>query len=277
MDVEYGEGLTSVGKAEVIVALLAHLEIRHVSIACHSGGTVYALDLLLNHPELLDPENAYLAIGAPWILPDHSNVISFRALQALPSFLIGYTDKLATYTQSYISPLIGRSIGLSQAIVNTVYAPSQDPQSDLETEVQGPEDLKLEKKLWPKIIERVFADGIEGMSADAVLLLHKETSWGTWGDYDTLVPRFGTALAAMGRRLRVDVFYAESDALIGSGLSQGASWFDQCWRSEECSTVEHRSRVVNGADHDAVWDLDLDAIQQVIRSIGESGEDREDD
>jgi hypothetical protein len=47
---------------ETVPALLQHLNIKHVSLASHSAGTVYLLNTLYHFPHLLEPENPRVAL-----------------------------------------------------------------------------------------------------------------------------------------------------------------------------------------------------------------------
>ncbi|KAH8912906.1 hypothetical protein BR93DRAFT_942658 [Coniochaeta sp. PMI_546] len=239
-----------------VPALLAHLGIQHVSIACHSGGTIWALDMILHHPELLHPSRPYLAIGAPWILPSHTGSPTFSLVQVLPAGLIGQMDKLVTLVNNHILPLVGTSAALSVGVSQPSVA----------------EDVKFEEEMSPKIMDRVYAEGVQGISAEAILLMQKangSAGWSDWGDYDKLVPRLASALRAAHRRLRIDVFYAETDSLIGNAGSKGQKWLDKCFNAQgNEDAIEYRSRVVEGTDHNTVWNLKWGAAQEMFEVIG---------
>ncbi|CAK7201651.1 hypothetical protein SEUCBS139899_004360, partial [Sporothrix eucalyptigena] len=221
---------------ETIVALLKHLRISHVSVGCHSGGTIFALDLLLHHPEVMDPnKKAFLAIGAPWILPSHTSSTMMAAVQSLPSGILKHTDKVARLINNHIGPTVGFCFWLGSAIVAKVTPKtSWERLTKADSKESNPAEMeregaKLEDDLWPKIIQRIYAEGVQGISSDALLFLQKtkgtnaqsNSGWGDWGDYDALVPRLAETLRASGRRLPVEVFYAEDDALIGGGGTKG--------------------------------------------------------
>ncbi|KAK0711911.1 hypothetical protein B0H67DRAFT_491118 [Lasiosphaeris hirsuta] len=269
--------------SEVIPSLLAHLGIQHVSVACHSGGTIWALDLLLHHPHLLHPTRTYLAMGAPWILPSHSSLFVPSLLKVLPAGLIGHTDKFARLFNNHIAPAFASSLGLSQALgakLSPASAPATVPRSEGggqggDDDNGAPEGAQFEDDVFPKIIERIYAEGMSGISSEAVLLLQKVegmAGWGDWADYDELVPRLVGALGAAGRRLRVDVFYGERDVMIGDAGSKGPAWLDRCWGELGGNVVDYRSRVVEGADHDGVWNLRWGAVQEVFGRVASLGE-----
>lgn len=227
--------------------------------------------MLLHHPEILDPARPYLAIGAPWILPSHTGSVSLSMAQYLPVAMINHTDKLAKFVNNHIAPLIGASVGTSMAFVAKLVPSSSDTKDD---GANADEAANLEDMLWPRIMERLYAEDVQGLSSDAALFLHKvddASGWGTWGDYDTLAPRLAEALRAAGRRLTVDVFYAETDFMIGAGEgSKGPLWFNQCWDQQQTADViEYRKSTVKGADHDRIWSLRCGAMKKVFETMGQ--------
>jgi hypothetical protein len=153
--------------------------------------------------------------------------------------------------------------------------PADPPREDT-CEGMDRDGAKLEEQLRPHIITRVYADGVKGVGTDAILLMHKVNGtaghgWSDWGDYDVLVPRLVEILREKGKRLTVDVWYAEKDWMIGDGgESKGAKWFDQCWDEEKCGdVVEYRRAVVKGADHDGIWNLRWGCVQTVFERAGQ--------
>lgn len=257
---------------EVATALLKHLGIEYVSLGCHSGGAVSALDMALHHPELLHPERPYLVLGAPWILPSHTSSTTMSLVQSLPAGLIGTTDKFARFMNSTIGPALGVCFGASAAIVSR-FKPAATTQAESSEDVEQDtprDDAKFEEKIWPDLIKRVYAEGIKGLSAHAQLILQKDGGWSDWGDYDTLVPRLVEDLRAAGKRLKVRVYYAEKDMLIGDAYTKGPLWFDGLWDEQKCGdVVDYERQEVKGAEHDGVWDIALGVPQKVFEEIGQ--------
>jgi hypothetical protein len=263
-------------KTEVVPALLASLRIPHVAVACHSGGTVYAVDFVLHHQHLLHPTRPYLAIGGPWILPSRTGSAALALLQRLPAGVVGATDKLVSAV-NHVAPLFGASVGVSQALVakltpaSLFASASASAASAAAAADATPEGAKFEAGVWPALIKRVYQESVKGVSGDALLLLQKGddsvSGWGDWGDYDALVPRLAAAFRDSGRRLRVDVFYAEKDHMIGDGGSTGPLWFDRCWEEGAGGVIDYQSRTIQGADHDWVWSLRWDAVREAFGRI----------
>ncbi|OAA64722.1 interferon-induced GTP-binding protein mx2 [Niveomyces insectorum RCEF 264] len=266
---------------EAVPALLRHLNIKHVSLGCQSGGTVYALDLLLHHPELLHPDRPYLAIGAPWIRPVHTTATLMAIVQTFPVPVLRQTDKLGRLIVGHIGPKLGYCFGLSQAVVAKLIpvkpaAVDADANDDSGWAVAG----QMEDDNWQRILARAYDESVHGLSSEAVLLMQKaegaapsagHSGWGDWGDYDALVPRLAAALRGAGRHLRVDVFYAEKDILIGDSGTKGPQWFDQCWSKPEYGDViAYQTTTVKGADHDWIYNLRWGAIQKVLATLDPS-------
>ncbi|KAM7197309.1 hypothetical protein V8F20_006663 [Naviculisporaceae sp. PSN 640] len=284
---------------EVIMALLRQLNIPCVAgIGCHSGGTISAVDMLVHHPEILDPGRAVLSIGAPWILPKHSGVTGLSLVQNLPTFLIGQTDKFARLINGYVGPAVGKTVGFSAGILRGPGPRIMAQSSAIRTTDDEPNgdnsaSSSFEEKLWPHVIDRIYGEGVRGIGHDAVMFMQKgkdmESGWSDWGDYDTGLKRLVSAWRGKRRRLRVDVFYAEDDALVGPGggtekeKGKGPRWFDGCWE-EACKLITHggggevelvgveidyKATTVRGADHDSIWDIKWGVAEQVFKTIAE--------
>lgn len=230
--------------------------------------------MILHHPELLHPSRPYLAVGAPWILPSHTGSTAFQIVHLLPAGLIGQTDKLVKLVNNYIGPIIGSSAALSLGVIAKVS--SATLVNEGEGQQSAAADVKMEEAMGSKIMDRIYAEGYQGLSSEAVLLMQKTSSgagWSDWGDYDKLIPRLASVLRATERRLRVDIFYAEKDSLIGNAGSKGPQWLDDCWSAPgNEDAIDYRSRVVDGADHDTVWNFKWGAMQEVFERIGSSTE-----
>ncbi|KZZ90850.1 interferon-induced GTP-binding protein mx2 [Moelleriella libera RCEF 2490] len=243
-----------------VVSLLEHLAIKHVSVACHSGGTVYALDALLRYPQILNTENPYFAIGAPWIAPAQTDSMLMSLVQALPSGMINQTDKLANLVHGYVGPVISSSLGF--------VAKAFTKDSGAEQEAMRREGAKFEEELRTAIGERIFQHGIKGMSSDMLLLLRKDlgpAGWSDWDNYDRLVPRLAESLAAAHRKLRVHVFYAESDFMSSAN---GTRYFDDCWNeTNRGAAIEYEATTVPGSDHDSIWNLTVGAMQDMFSEL----------
>lgn len=184
--------------------------------------------------------------------------------------MVNKADKLFRLI-NHVDPLLGATSGVSMAVVAKL-TPREMPVPN-----SVPEGATFEEDLWPTIMERIYAEGVQGVSSEALLVLQKVgaadgmpgSGWSDWGGYDKLVPRLAEALRAAGGRLRVVVFYAEKDALTGDGGGKGSLWFDRCWDADSRGEViDYQSRIVEGADHDRIWHLRWGAVQEVFGTVG---------
>lgn len=249
---------------EMALALLKHLGIKHVSVACHSGGTVYAFDMLLHHPEILHPDRPYFAIAAPWILPSHSHVLSMTLTQYIPNSVMAHTDKVIGFVNSALLPVISTSTGVSQTFVNLTK--SSQP------EASGDPDAKFEMALQPKQFKLVHSESIRGMSHESIFLMQKIKEidgYGDWKDYDDLKPKLVEALKRTTTKpLAMVVFFAEKDHMVGDAATQGPEWFEKCWNAEDAKDViSYSSSVLPGADHETAWSIGLGVPKCVFEGI----------
>lgn len=192
-------------------------------------------------------------------------------VQSLPRWLISNTDKLAKLINNYIGPSLGLSIGATQNLIAMV-RPSSASSASTDTS-----EVHTEARLWPQILNKMYGEGIQGISDDAILLLRKAKSmdgWGDWGDYDTLTPRLAEALHAAQRTLRVETFWPESDFVLG-GNEKGTVWFDQCWDEAHCgNTVVYSSTILKGATHNEAWSLQFSTAHNAFKYISQESENQ---
>ncbi|KAF2230349.1 hypothetical protein EV356DRAFT_509172 [Viridothelium virens] len=248
---------------DAIPALLAHLRIKHVSLACHSGGTVFGLDFAVHHPHLLLPSRPYIAIAGPWVHSSQSGKLLWSLASSLPRSLIAQTGTLATFVNSTLGPALGVSAAVSGGVAQLW------PQAKKSTGREGA-DVAFEEGVRERVAERVFAGGVRGLGQETQVLLRngvEKDGWSDWGDFDVLAPRLAEAVREVGGadRLKVDVFFAESDIMIGDAGKKGNRWFEACWR--DVDGVEFASETVKGSDHDGVWDLRWDVMEKVFKTM----------
>lgn len=251
--------------AEMTLALLRHLEIKHVSVACHSGGTIYALDMLLHHPEILHPERSYIAIGAPWILPSRSHLWSTSLIQALPDTIMAQADKVIGFVNGTLGPVFAPSAGISQ-----IFRSSARSGPGEAGEINA--DAALEESLESHFFGFVHSESIKGFSDELQFLMQKVegvSGWGDWLDYDDLMPKLVEALKGAGKQLTVEVFYAEQDSLIGAPGGQGPQWLNSCWEGDIAKeVVTYKTNTVKGTDHDTIWSIRQGVPEEVLKKVG---------
>ncbi|EXJ65244.1 hypothetical protein A1O7_01585 [Cladophialophora yegresii CBS 114405] len=250
----------------VIAALLDHLGIKHVSIGCHSGGTVFGLDFAVHNPQFLHPSRPYIAIAARWVHPSHSGMLIWSLASSLPRSVVARTGNMATFVNSTLGPVLGVSAAVSGSVPQLW---SLAKPTGCESEERS--DVDLEEDIRDRVAKRVFADSVRGLGQETQVLLRngaEKDGWSDWGDFDVLAPRLVEAVrAGAGAKLKVDVFFAEKDNMIGDAGAKGTRWFEACWR--DVDDVEFRSETVKGSDHDRVWDLRFGVMERVFKTMSQ--------
>ncbi|KAL0935914.1 interferon-induced GTP-binding protein Mx2 [Colletotrichum truncatum] len=261
---------------KAMFALLQHLRIRHVHVGAQSGGTIYALDFIFHYPEMLYPDNAYLAVGAPWIHPSHSRIWHMSATHALPRSLIGQADKLVSFLSVVADPILDTSFGLASAFGRWFAAPQTGDAAAAAAANSDDPAKAFADALDPKLADFIYARPINGISNESILLMQKtrgEPGWSDWGDYDTLVPRLRRALAEKDRCLNVECFFGQTDSMIGDPGTAGPEWFKSCWDRDgkDDDVIQFSCRVIDGADHNSIWATEWGVARDVLNRIRGTG------
>ncbi|KAF3019857.1 hypothetical protein E8E14_013479 [Neopestalotiopsis sp. 37M] len=269
---------------EIVPALLSHLNISHISLACHSAGTLYALHALLHLRPLLHPERPYVAFCTPWVLPRHSGVQTMKLTDALvPATLMRQFDGVARFVNTAVGPVIGFSGNLLRSVSSSSAA---DPSPKLPP-VPGAdaEMVEFEDALMPHVVDRAYAESTQGLSQEIPLLFKKcgagqlldADAWSPWGDIDKYVPMLAAAEATRagstsvptgrdGAKLKVEVFFSEQDHMIGT--SSGPEWFRQCWSEENRGdNILFESHIVDRAEHDNILGLRFGVAERIFQRI----------
>ncbi|KAI0975049.1 Alpha/Beta hydrolase protein [Xylaria arbuscula] len=254
---------------EIVEALLQHLSVRHVSIFGYSGGSIYAMNVLFRLRHLLHPIHPYVALCTPWVHPSHSGVSTLKIAGLLPNGLVSNYDKLVQVVGS-----MGSALNFSNVLAGLV--PSLGQGSQPLAPGADPDAVALEESLSSELLRRVTSEDIRGISQDVLMLLKRDEypgCWGTWDDYDTLVPllaqveseRCATSSGTVSP-LKVHVFFAESDHMIGTTLAP--TWVNNCWRSEQCGpAIEYTDDTIPKTNHDTILNLRFGVVDQVLREM----------
>ncbi|GKT60643.1 interferon-induced GTP-binding protein Mx2 [Colletotrichum tofieldiae] len=266
---------------EIVPALLRHLGVRHVSVASHSAGTIYALNTLLYLRRILSPTRPYVALITPWVHPAHSGVSLMRVTSGLPEGLLGQFHAVAGLFQRILAPVSEFSSTAVSVLLPSLQSGPAPPAAEPSANRRM---ARFEEDAWPQIIKKVYTENVQGLSDEAILLLkraeHPEC-WGPWGDHDRFVTllaegegNLDAGVVSDGARLKVDVYFAEADNMIGTG--GGPEWFKECWRAERRSErIDFSSCVVPRAEHDTIVGLGSGVFQRIFRQV--AGTDGGDD
>tara|TARA_R110002003_G_scaffold290_6_gene18570 strand:+ start:6127 stop:7035 length:909 start_codon:yes stop_codon:yes gene_type:complete len=243
----------------MVPRLLEHLDIPHVSLASHSGGDIFLLNIMLTYPHLLHPEHPYVCFFAPWVHPTHSKMTQMQATAMLPAPMIGQFASVAKFVNGNVIPVVGLSGSLVHGVMGSWRsAPGPVPLTPTTTRSRAPSinsydnysgpDLDnpvVVEELRKYITKFLFAESMDGISADAQLFMKKPRSvpWCSpsllWSDINYAVPLLSKVieqdarLDGHNRTWVIDAFHAESDNMVGD---RGRQWFDNCWLPGRPST-----------------------------------------
>ena len=238
---------------------------------------MYLLDFVAHYPEFLHPERPYISFGGPWVHTSHRAPGFVSGLQYLPRGLIAKADVLASTINTYVAPVLGPVAQSSMAIATSLNFGSKpiDPGAGAPTEEEKEtwrRMAKSEETVWEDLMTHMNKESLKGISTDAVMLARKadgmrENGWSDWGDYDALMPKFAEIFRARQAKLKVDIYFAEKDFMIGDAGTKGPIWFDSIWKQEPTDWIDFHSEYVKGTDHDNIFFLRFGAIRKVFENI----------
>ncbi|MCJ1381608.1 hypothetical protein MMC17_004719 [Xylographa soralifera] len=260
---------------DMVPALLAHLCIEHVAIITHSNGTIYTLNTLLQSRHILHPTRPFVAFLAPWVHPSHSG--SLTALSLVPEGMLSKWPSIAKFMNTKVAPMFM----FSGQIVNSITR-STLPDAQLESPGQGDYDPEL-KIIFPeleRLVPKLFMEeNMSGGADEAFFSLKRGDKW-TWGlfaDIDEAVSMVvsqerGLVLAADSsqngfrqEKLRIEVFFAESDLMIGK---KGQEWFSQCWQSQNITDViSYTDEMVPNSSHETIGGPEQGRLARLFEEI----------
>jgi hypothetical protein len=277
---------------EMVPRLLAHLDIAHVSIASHSGGDIYLMNTILTYPQLLHPESPYVCFFAPWVHFSHSRMPHLLATGLLPASLIGKFGALGKFVNENVIPVVDLSgslvTGFKASLLSADPPPPIAPATSTTTPARelsngslgNPQDIDLND---PKVVDQVrtlitkfvFAENVDGVSADTQLFLKRSVSWRSasidWSDFDyavQLLPKIiseDNRLQGSNRTWAIDCFHAENDQMVGE---KGKQWFNDIWVPHQ--SYEYRCCDVEGTEHNFLLDPAFGASEMWLRRVSEA-------
>jgi hypothetical protein len=278
---------------EMVPQLLAHLNISHVSIASHSGGDIYLMNTILSYPHLLHPTNPYVCFFAPWVHFTHSRVPHLLATGLLPASLIGKFGALGKFVNQNVVPVVGLSGSLVTgfkalllssdpspgplALTASNATPTPEPSNGSPGSLQDIDldDIQVVDELRKEITKFVFAENVDGVSADTQLFLKRTVTWRSpgidWSDFDYAVKLLSKVineddrLIGRNRTWAIDCFHAENDQLVGE---KGKQWFNDIWTPSQ--SYEYRSCDVKGTEHNFLLDPAFGASATWLRRVSEA-------
>ncbi|KAM7183367.1 hypothetical protein V8F33_013638 [Rhypophila sp. PSN 637] len=275
---------------ELVLALLAYLQIRQVSLVSHSAGTIYLLNTLSRCRGILHQDNPLAVMVAPWVDPSHSRVTTMLMLQSFPSSLFGIyhhipkminTGGRAFGRLADMFPASSGS-GLIAGGVPSDLDPVQRNRQRLDTEYGL--SVAVQQELQALVQKSMFGESLSGADSEALFCLRKgpEGLWGECDDYADAVRKLvdlersrqnnrdlGVVGRGKKRGLTVHAYFAETDAMIGK---KGQTYFEICWNGQGHNfddVVQFRSTTVKDTDHDSVV-LSVEVLEQIFLLVKEA-------
>ena len=212
---------------------------------------------------------------APWVHSDHSNMTLWYLAGKIPNGLFDSWNKVTKFVNRRIAPSMSWSGGVISSTAE-LFNPGPAKEASGSTplaELYGTSDemAKLIEKLQT---EYHAAEDSTAGNEDARLCLKKdgEGSWGICENYQQYVQSLVTQEKERNQtnpfasKLKVSVYYAESDMMIGKG---GQKYFDECWRQVEVAeSIEYESTELPGTNHDStVQDLEKGALRGLFDAV----------
>ncbi|KAH9214438.1 Alpha/Beta hydrolase protein [Leptodontidium sp. 2 PMI_412] len=261
---------------EAAVALLAHLKIPHIALASQSAGTVYALNFISHHPELLCPSNPVLTLFSPWVHQSISGVMSLKIAAALPNPLINGWN-------SIIGGIITTGIPTFQASstvfgnVTNVFKNNAREAISKEAQEKSCRDsfgfsLAVHNEVTKNSGKFLFAENTSGGNDEARLCMKSVpgSSWDRCEVYPTFVLdlkiEWEKRAKQNGKKLRLDIVFGEgNDAMIGA---VGMKYFKDCFKKENCGEgIEVEVSETPGASHDTIIDPCFAPMRELLNRV----------
>ncbi|KAJ5206706.1 hypothetical protein N7472_003154 [Penicillium cf. griseofulvum] len=241
---------------ETVPRLLAHLGIRHVSLASHSAGTIYLLNTLYYCRDILYPEKPMVSLLAPWVDPAKSGCTSMKMAQYIPTPAF----KLWHHIPRLFVAKDGSAAAMSGTMIANLTAsfPSSSGDEQAKNRLYISQnyglDVDQQKEIDSSMMQCMFAENTVGSNSEALQCLRKEpNTWGKCEDYEVCVRELVERERGRGGTpLKVQIFFGETDSMIGK---KGQAYVEKCWQAAHVDSrgaVEFDSKVVSGTDHDTV-------------------------
>ncbi len=254
---------------EIVPAILKLLDVKHVSLMCHSAGGIYCFNTLYHLRNILDPKRPYVAMIAPWVHYEHSMVALLTAASKLPDSWIGHWNSMAKFIQLRVAPTLSWSGGLV-SVVSGVFKQTEAPPPGNR---YGTSD-EVGKEIEKLTMKYLFEEDTTAANEDMLLCSKKDASasWGICDDYTECVKsicdqeRSRRDADSTAAKLQVQLFFAESDMMIGKG---GQEYLNKCWSQDFVSdVVEVSSQELEGTDHDtALLDIEKGALRTIFEAV----------
>lgn len=212
---------------------------------------------------------------APWVHNEHSSVTLMNMASKLPECLVDKFHNVIGFMAQKVQPAVAWSGGISSSLSGLFQSTTENSDAEaamLAAQYGTNEDVaKLISKLTTKYF---FAEDARGGTEEAKLCLKMggQNLWLICEDYKEYVKSLlkreteRSTTTGTDRKLRMQVYYAESDMLIGEG---GKKYFDECWKTPEVSKyVDFNSQTLSETNHETIIaDFDKSALPAIFDEI----------
>lgn len=209
---------------------------------------------------------------APWVASEQSNMMLWNMVSKLPVGVFASWNNVAGFIQQRIAPSVAWSGGILSS-VSGVFNTSADEGKNTPGKRYGTSE-EVGKEIERLMVRYFFSEDTTAGNEEAKLCLKKDkdVSWGACDDYEDYM----TALCAQERemrdanasmqKLKVQVFYAASDMMIGKG---GQEYFDRLWgRDGVEEVIDFESKELPDTDHDsALLDQHAGAMERIFEQV----------
>ncbi|KAI9647311.1 hypothetical protein NHQ30_003696 [Ciborinia camelliae] len=259
---------------ETIPLLLKHLNIKHVSIASHSAGTIYALNIITRLPHIVCPSRPRITLLSPWVHQDLSSVTFLQIASILPDNVLNYWSSITNFIVNNATPTIASS-GVAFAAFKSSFASEIGTATQREAAQQKCQErygvsIETKKEMDSLLFKWAFLEDTTGLNDEARLCLKKtdDCSWDACEDYEEMVKNLVEMWTQRVERnqsamLEVKIYLPEQDILIGE---KGKEYFRKCWASESwIAGIKVNCEQLEGTDHDTVLDP-FSSLQEIART-----------
>ena len=266
---------------DTVPAFLQHVNAGDIHLASHSAGTIFLLNTLLHHRQLLHPTCLSVYLFGPWVHPSDSGRWTMTAVSYLPDFLVANFHTYAKFAHDNLAPMfaasgvtVTKAKTASLSSIGAITGPSVP--TVITADAANKKEAQEEEELWHQTAEAlatkfVFAENIEGGGAEASLCMKKGAIH--WG-FDTIEEAINRIAAAernaMGEnqrpRLHFKAFFASDDEMIGAG---GQKYIEDSFNKAAAKGgITFEGQVLPDSDHNEVMAPKRGAVGEVFRNMG---------
>ncbi|KAI9048087.1 hypothetical protein LZ554_007883 [Drepanopeziza brunnea f. sp. 'monogermtubi'] len=269
---------------ETVIALLAELQIPHIALAAQSAGTIYALNIIAHHPDLLSPSDPTLTLFSPWVHQSISGNLGLKAAAKLPNISLDYWNTLVGGIITKGGPALNHSSGILTSVTKMFTGGGNVSPVSSEGLVRAAQEKRCRERygISPDLKAELvstsnalcWGESTVGGNDEARICLKScpGTGWDRCEVYPTFVRElkleWGDRVARSGHKLKIRIAFGEGeDSMVGW---KGMQYFEDCFTKEKLGRgIEVEKVVQKGADHDSIVDPGFDEILRLFESVKE--------